>query len=287
MIRIRRARWALSAVLTLGLPLATVARAAEPATEKPVTDPVPAATETETEEAGGPWSFEARVDYVTAYMFRGYNNVDTGYIFQPSATVTHSTTVNDNFSFDVYGNVWASISEETPGNSGPHRWNELDLTGGVSFAFGKWSLGLEYLYYNSPANDFDDVHEAGVALGYDHWLAPSIALYRELDDRNGDEDTYLQFSIEPELPSLGVEKLSFTVPVVLGTSLDGFYQDSDGHNEFFGFASIGLSATFALTDYLSLEAGVDYYQLLADSVEEMNSGGDYKVVGRFGVAFTY
>ena len=254
------------------------------------TDPKQPAGEVEADEPHKPWAFDGGIDYVTAYMFRGYNIVDTGYIFQPYANVTRGFLLREDGSrsLDVYGGVWASISEETPGNSGPRRWNELDLTAGITYNCGPFSIGLEYLYYNSPADDFDDVNEMAVLFGYEHWLSPTIGVYREIDDRGGEQDTYLEFTIEPTLPSCpAVPKLELTVPIILGTSLDGFYTDSRGHNEFFGYVSVGLSASYPLTENWSLVGGVEYMQLLADSVEEANDGTDYKVVGRFGVAFAY
>ena len=244
--------------------------------------------DTEVEEQKD-WTFEGDFSFYSAYMFRGYNNVDTGYIFQPELVVTRHVTLNDQFSFDVYGSVWSNIAEDTPKTSGPTHWNEFDATAGVGFNFlDKWSLALEYLYYNSPANDFDDVHEIGVILAYEHWLAPSIGYYQEIDDRNGPQDTYLEFKLEPKLPSCPrLEKLEVTVPMVLGTSLDGYYLGSDGHNAFFGYASVGLSASYALTDNWFVVGGVEYHHLFADNIEDINSDSDYKVVGRIGVAFEY
>ena len=237
------------------------------------------------EEEQKDWTFEGNVQYFTAYMFRGYNNVDTGYIFQPELTLTRHLAINENLSLDIYGSVWSNIAEDTPKTSGPRHWNEFDAVAGVSFNLGQFSVGLEYLWYNAPANDFDDIHEIGVLLAYEHWLAPSVGLYREIDDRNGEQDTYLELKLEPTLPSLGPVEL--TLPMVLGTSLDGYYLSSDGENAFFGYAAIGLSAAYPLNDNWSVIGGVEYHHLFADNIEDLNSDSDYKVVGRIGVAFEY
>ena len=237
------------------------------------------------EEEQKDWTFEGGVDVLTAYMFRGYNNVDTGYIVQPYLDVTRHFTLSEELSLDVYGGVWSNIAEDTPKTSGPEHWNEFDAIAGVSFGFAGFSVGVEYLYYNSPANDFDDIHEMGLLVGYEHWLSPSISLYREVDDRNGEQDTYLEFKIEPSLPSWG--DFEFSVPAVLGTSLDGYYTGSDGHNAFFGYAAIGLNASYPVTDNWSIVGAVEYHHLFADNIEAINDGEDYKVVGKIGVAFAY
>ena len=75
--------------------------------------------------------------------------------------------------------------------------------------------------------------------------------------------------------------------VFVGTSLDGYYLGPDGDNSFFGYASIGLSASYALTDNWFVVGGVEYHHLFADNIEDINSDSDYKVVGRIGVAFEY
>jgi hypothetical protein len=246
------------------------------------------ANKPEKEEPQKPWTFEGGIDWVSAYMFRGYNNVDTGYIFQPYLNVTRHFDLTDQFSLDLYGGVWANYAEHTPKTSGPKHFNEFDANLGVTLNYDKWSVGLEYLYYNSPANDFDDVHEVGVLLSYEHWLSPSIGYYREIDDRNGNEDTYLEFKLEPSLPSPPfLKKLELTLPMVLGTSLDGYYFGSDGHNSFFGYAAIGLSASYPIAEHWSLKGGVEYHHLFADNLQDINSDSDYKIVGRIGVAFEY
>jgi hypothetical protein len=146
---------------------------------------------------------------------------------------------------------------------------------------------MKYLLYVSPADDFDQVQELGLVVKYEHWLNPIVSLYKEIEDRAGTDDWYLELSIEPVLWKGFDDKFELSVPVVLGTSLDGFYTDSDGGNAFFGYASAGLWAEYTFVEHWKVYAAVEYLHLFADSVEEANSGDDYKVVGRIGLAFDY
>ena len=81
--------------------------------------------------------------------------------------------------------------------------------------------------------------------------------------------------------------------LLLGMSPDGYYLDSDGHNEFFGYYSVGV--TFGLPLDLppkygswSANFGVNYIGILADSAEVANDGGeDYELQGFIGISMAY
>jgi hypothetical protein len=70
-------------------------------------------------------------------------------------------------------------------------------------------------------------------------------------------------------------------------SLDGYYTDRRGRNEFFGYASIGARPAYRLDEHWSVYAGVEYVHLFADSARAANAGDDGKVIGVIGVSFNH
>jgi hypothetical protein len=248
------------------------------------------------------------VDWTTAYFFRGYNQEDTGAIFQPYATVTAALVSNDNFTLNGYVGTWNSYhSKKTlssgSGNSG---WYESDVFGGLDFVFGKITLGTVYTFYTYPNGAFHTIQEIGFKVAYDDTdfmknngidfaLKPYAAVYFETDDANGSEDSYLEFGIAPTLGlgSIGGNPLTLSVPVVLGCSIDDYYLDSGGDNEFFGYASIGGFVSIPIgapSKYgtWTLTGGIQYIYLMADSAEVANDGGEnYELLGKVGVSFAY
>ena len=240
----------------------------------------------------GPFSLEAKVEAKTAYFFRGYNVMDTGYIFQPEATLSLRAIEWREYSFTPYFGVWNNISEVKGHDSSIWaHWTEFDATGGVVIERGDWSLDVQWNYYVSPSDFFDSAHELGATLGYGGEifgvkLQPHVAVFRELDDQSDDdENTYLEAGLEPEFAL--AEKLTLSLPLTLGMSLDGYYQGGDGHNAFFGYGSAGARPAYQLNENWSVYAGVEYVHLFADSAEAANSGDDGKVIGVVGVSFTY
>ena len=242
-------------------------------------------------EPPGP-SVETKVEARTAYFFRGYNLIDTGYIVQPEATLSLWPVRLDPYTLTPYVGVWNNLSEaKGPDGRIWSHWTEFDATGGMAVERGEWSLDLQWNYYLSPSDFFDSTQEVGATLAYDGGLAgvefrPHVGLFRELDDQaDGDENTYLEAGVEPEFPL--TKKLGLAVPVTLGMSLDGYYRQGGGDNAFFGYAGIGLRPSYSIDEHWSVYAGVEYLRLFADSTVAANGGDEDEVIGVVGVAFNY
>ena len=239
-----------------------------------------------------PFSVEVVVEGKTAYLFRGYNVMDTGYIVQPEVTLSLRGAEWGPYSFAPYVGVWSNISETKGPDASPwSHWTEFDATGGVVVERGEWSLDVQWNYYVSPSDFFGRTHEVGATLAFGGnvfgvGLEPHVGVFRELLDRaDGDENTYFEAGLEPELTLS--EKWTLAVPLTVGMSLDGYYTDSRGRNSFFGYASVGARPAYQLDDHWSVYAGVEYVHLFADSVEAANGGDQGKVIGVVGVAFSY
>jgi len=302
----KRFSWSLAliAAATVAVALATPSHVlAQDATTQPVAAAEPEPYDPNT----GALTFTGGLDWTSAYFFRGYNQEDTGLILQPYATVTAALVSNDNFTLNGYVGTWNSFQSKHTGASGNGNsdWYECDLFGGLDFVFGKLTLGTVYTFYTYPSGAFQTIQEVGFKVSYDDTdfekgklnfaLKPYAAVYFETDDGNGSEDSYLEFGIGPSFSAGSIEghALTLSVPVVLGCSIDDYYLDSNGDNEFFGYGSIGLFASVPLGEpgkfgAWTLTGGVQFIELFADSAEAANDGGkSNELLGKVGVSFAY
>lgn len=256
--------------------------------------------------------FGADLNWTTSYFFRGYNQEDTGLILQPNLYATFNVVNSDDVVADLKVGSWNSLhSEQTASDD---IWYESDLYALASIGVQNFKFNVGYTIYTYPGDAAEAIHELGISTSFNDkkiWedaglkgftLNPTLAWYFELDDGNGEEDQYIELGLYPtyaiDRDDMGiVGKGTITVPMILGMSPDGYYGDfSDGevHNEFFGYFSVGATLGMPLdmipTKYGTWTAnvGVNYIQMLADSVEAVNDGGeDYELQGFVGVSMSY
>lgn len=257
----------------------------------------------------GAFGFGADLNWTSSYFFRGYNQEDIGLILQPNVYTTFNAVDSDDVKVDLKLGSWNSIhSEETGGDD---IWFESDLYAIASVDVHGFKFNVGYTIYTYPGDAFETVQELGLSTSYadgKHWeeaglkgfaLNPTLGWYFEVDDDNGEEDQYIELGLYPSY-TIGREDLgmvgkgTITFPLILGMSPDGYYLDSDGSNEFFGYysvgATLGMPLEFIPARYGSWTAnvGVNYIGMLADSVELSNDGGtDYEVQGFVGISMSY
>jgi hypothetical protein len=250
-------------------------------------------------------SHRGGVDLTTAYFFRGYNQEDQGVIVQPYFNSTSSSRQREN-PITGYIGTWNSFhSEKTSATTAQFEpWYESDLYGRRStsaWAAGSRSGGI-YTMYTYPNGAFDTIEEVGVKLGFDDTdkfglpfaLKPYVGVYFETTDKNGTEDTYLEFGIAPTVYTYNKDSdhaIALSVPVTVGASLDDYYFDDDGDDTFLGYVSVGLAGSMPIAVWpvrrWSLNGSVTWMQLIADGLQTANHDDDYEIIGKIGVSFTY
>jgi len=198
---------------------------------------------------------EATLDLTSRYLFRGYELDSRGAVFQPSATVgftvlSHSSGALRELSAGAV--AWSSVHAGTRAYPGQLGWFEVDLSADVSAGFSNgWTAGLVYTSYLAPDAAFDVIHEIAAVVGLGTigrpgtvTVMPTVLVAQEFHDAGSSEDTYLELGGDVELPTTGV--ISWTVPVTVGMSIDGYYRNVSGGNEWFGFLGSGLEASAEL-----------------------------------------
>ena len=261
-------------------------------------------------------------DIVTQYYYRGIFQENEGLIAQPYLDFGMTLIDNDDFSFDVYTGFWNSLHTGPSGSgaAGATRndpWFEVDWFFGVAMGFGDISLDVSYVNLYGPNTGASFAEEINIGLSYDDSdliegfpaLAPYVLLAIEVDGGSDyaaagvfqQEGTYLELGIEPSFTIVESEDypVELSIPVVLGLSLDDYYQDATGSDEAFGFVSVGLGISIPLSfvpaEYgeWSFGAGVDF-MFLGNNLEANNTttaaysgAGDFEVVGTWGVSMSY
>lgn len=216
-------------------------------------------------------SAEVTLDYVSQYFFRGYEQLDSdqGVVLQPGASFT--IDVIDDVTATV--GTWGSIHTDTPGaGANPSSWYEQDVYGSIDATIGDFSAGVGLTYYTYPSSATNgDITELNLSVGYDdselfgdYAFAPYVAVAVELQNNVGaDENSYLEFGGEFALPTEGtaIEAWSWSVPFAVGMSLNNYYADASGADEFFGFASVGLVGSIPMSELIGSDEYVGAWDL--------------------------
>lgn len=257
----------------------------------------------------GAFHFGADLNLTSSYFFRGYNQEDTGLIVQPNIYTTFNAVNSDDVVVDLKLGTWNSFhSEQTASDD---MWFESDLYALASVTVSNFKFNVGYTQYTYPGDAFESIGELGFSTSFNDkkiWedagvngftLNPTLGWYFETDDGNGEEDQYIELGLYPTY-SIGrddmgmVGKGTITFPMILGMSPDGYYIDSDGSNEFFGYWSVGATLGMPIESIpakygtWTANVGVNYIGMLADSVEAANDGGeDYELQGFVGVSMSY
>lgn len=248
-----------------------------------------------------PLSFDAGIDFTTAYFFRGILQQDEGFIAQPYANAYYQ--IND--SLKIWTGVWNSFhGQVAAGVDSPEHWYEFDFLAGIELTTGPLTSAVTYILYNSPSDAFSDIHEIEVKFSLDDSefaksgplpaLNPSFAVAFEIDDeaRGGTEDVYAQIGIEPGFEGkIGSVPVSFSFPLTIGLSFDDYYTDKRGKNETFGYLSIGVGAStpLPLPGDWTLSASVTYLYLDAFSLRAANRNNNdpNEVIGTVGISVAF
>jgi len=240
----------------------------------------------------------AGFDFVSAYMFRGLRQDDSGIIMWPSVDARV-----DAGNASVHIGSWNSLNTGLAGFDGSsgRMWYESDFYTSFGYRFGGVSATSTYTAYTSPNSSFSTVKElsfrvagdgvapAGVTLNPYGLVAFELDTHPGLGQADGGlrRGTYLELGVAP---GLNGSPVALAFPVKIGLSLDDYYELAGGDHRF-GYLSLGAVATVPIghaTSYgaWNVHGGVEF-QSLGDTPEAFNGGDQTKVIGSIGIGFSY
>jgi hypothetical protein len=253
----------------------------------------------------GALTVSAGLDAPTVYFFRGIRQESDPSLTQwPYGDLGLSLYSGDGGlkSVGVNVGVWNSLHTGTSGTGGASSslHYEEDFYTTLSLGFGGGvTVGTTYMALTSPNAMFSTVKELQFKVSKAHLLAPYGFVAFELgDDTPGlnqadgglKKGTYLELGVGPSW-ALGASKVTLAVPVKLGLSLADYYEGPDGDAKF-GFFDIGGLVTVPLTGVSgsfgswNIHGGADVL-VFGDTTKAFNAGDKSKVVGLFGIGFSY
>jgi hypothetical protein len=254
----------------------------------------------------------AGVDFVSAYLFRGIFQEDSGVIVPPYVDVGVSVYSGEGAlkSVTLNGGIWNSLHSgpSGSGNASIDRsaWYEADYYGSVTFQVGKWKPGALFTSYTSPNDAFGTVDELAGVLAYDDSgsafpLNPKAIVAFELKGQadggggladGGNKGTYFEFGVRPVVAMSAHPKypVSLAIPAKIGLSLKDYYQGPTGNNRF-GYFDLGgiVSVPLAFMNHKStwdLHGGLDILWL-GENNKLLNGGDGVKPVFTIGVGVVY
>ena len=218
------------------------------------------------------WHAYGGVDFVSMYISRGQ-------VYSSKASIQPwwelYTPITDNHPDDIVNEVglfvlnWNSLQGGRPGLDQPvdtsnavlRHWYEADLDAGVQAKLlGHITTQLRFNYYTSPSGSFGDIQEIDWRVGYsnpkiwkpifgaaDFTLNPHLRVAKETRDLGGREKFYIEPSLTPtfRLPGL-CDKLTVSVPLVLGFGADGQYYNAERQSVPFGYFETGIGIAYPL-----------------------------------------
>lgn len=249
-----------------------------------------------------PVSLELGLDVTTAYFYHGLNQEEGGLIVQPSATLALRLFESDDLVVEGNLSTWSSLHSQKTGAASRSDlgewWYEADVSGGFGLSLGSLCLSATYCVFTSPSDAFATLQEIDLSVELDdsEWLGdwavlPSLTVCIETDGQAADGDelgAYAEIGISPGFSlEVAETEVDIAFPLGVGVSLNQYYQNEDGDDEFFGYAAAGVTASVPLGDSGCVASAGVSVLLLGDHAAEINNGTDSQVIGTLGLRWNF
>lgn len=263
-------------------------------------------------------SANVTLNYVTNYFFRGIEQLDSdqGIVIQPSASVTLPVVDSVTATIGTFASIHSANDSNT---SNPSALYEADIYAQLDTTYGDFTASAGLYLYSYPsqsggaAASLNDVLEAYASVSFDdsEYLGdfafnPYVLLAVELNNTNtsggngaGEEATYAEiggaFSLNSLTEGTFAEVWDWSIPFAVGLSIDDYYTDATGDEEFVGYGSIGVVGSVPMSEYLGSDEYVGAWDLTLglsaviqngeiDGQISDNGGREVQVIGMVGLS---
>jgi hypothetical protein len=202
---------------------------------------------------------EAGISYDSAFVFRGLK-LDSNPVFRPYAN-SAALLGKGIGGFDA---VYAVASTtQTLNTSQPNAtWSRSDVGLGFALQKGDLTIAPTYQIVNSPNGAFKSAQGINVEVSYDDSkllgalaLKPHASVYFGLDGNLGggtQSGTYYEVGVAPSTTLAGIK---VSAPVTAGFGSGNYYTGGTK----LGYVSYGVQASKKVTDRVSVNAGINYF----------------------------
>lgn len=240
-----------------------------------------------TSEEKSPISVELSMDVLSDYMWRGTICNDNP-VWQPSVTVSYDAGDYGSLS----ANIWSTFDlTHKRGSATSSRraagLQEIDYT--LSYAVELAGVGLEvgHIWYTFPNNNGKDDQDLYATVSYENPFAtPSASVYYNYSDSAGNDLSTLYYTFGLSHDFAVTEECTLTPSASLGFGGNAY---TDCGSELTD-QTVGLSATYALCENLSLGAQINYTWIPSHTLRKndyMGEGKDQICWGGVNVTFSF
>jgi hypothetical protein len=202
--------------------------------------------------------------------------------------------------------TWNDININNQHDPYVEAWNEFDWFIGANTNIGKWTLGLQYVEFISPPNNFVTEKNAELSVAYNDGAAGDAFAWKPyakwfyaisgdstvvLGKRGGTYD--VELGVTPTWKTSGV---IVTFPTWVTVGPDEYWGGDNGN---VGVASVGVNVKYPLPvpqqfGKWAVDVGVQYYHLVNDSLVDAqvltvgkSKGDSNLVLGSIGIGFGF
>ena len=236
----------------------------------------PQGAETELEkEAASPVSAELSIDVLSDYMWRG-TTCNANPVWQPSATLGYD--LGDMGALAV--NVWSSFDlTHKRGTATNSRRScgaqEIDYTLAYANSLGPVGIEAGHIWYTFPNNNGSSDQDLYATVSYENDIVtPSASAYWNYSDSAGTDVSAVYFSFGLSHDFKPIEALTLTPKAEIGFG-DHAYTGSAGGTELTD-QTLGFSASYAVTDWFSIGAQINYTWTPSHTLRHEGYMGDDK-----------
>ncbi len=237
-----------------------------------------------------PLSAEVSIDFFSSYMWRGQICSDAP-VWQPAATL--GVDLGDFGALSA--NVWSSFKLTNRREGSPVRNmgnQEIDYTVSYAKSFGDFDVEAGHIWYTYPnVDDGESNEELYLAAAYNNpFVTPTLAVYWDYRDNEDDGLFYGNLALAHEFELC--EGLTLTPSVALGMGSDAYLRAyvEDVNKTAFLDQSTGLALAYAVTDWMSVGAQVNYVWIIdhdARRADYMGRDKNQRVWGGLNVTFSF